>query len=112
MLVAALVSEHVDEVLRLVNHNPRVGAVWRRRGGPLLVRRLLYGPPPHEMLMPAAIDGCDVADLLARFIPILGRFGGPRLRSDIARFKRFILLWPGADLARLDEATREFADAS
>jgi hypothetical protein len=111
MLFAALVSEHVDEVLRLLNHNRRVAAVWRRRGGPRLVRRLLHGPPPHETLLPRAIEGCDVADLLARLLPILDRFGGPRLKADIVRFRDFAMLWPGGDLARLDAAALEFTAA-
>jgi hypothetical protein len=85
-----------------------VGAVWQRRGGPLLVRRLLHGPAPEETLLPRAIEGCDVAELLGRFIPMLDRFGGPRLRADIARFGGFAMLWPGGDLARLDAAALEF----
>ena len=87
MLVAALVSEHVDEVLRLINHNPRVAAVWRRGGGPELVRHLLHGPPARPLL-PAAVEGHAVAGLLERLLPVLDRFGGPRLRGDIARFAR------------------------
>ena len=103
MLFAALISEHVDEVLRLVNHNPRVGAVWRRHGGPLLVRRLLNGPAPQQTLLPAAIAGCDVSTLLTRFLAILNRFGGPRLKADIVRFRSFVAVWPDADLQRLDD---------
>jgi subtilisin family serine protease len=112
MLFASLVSEHVDEVLRLVNHNRRVGAVWRRSGGPLLVRRLLYGPPPQQTLLPGAIEGCDVATLLGRFLAILNRFGGPRLRDDIVRFRSFVELWPDGDFKRLDEEALRLAAAS
>jgi subtilisin family serine protease len=108
MLFASLVSEHVDEVLRLINRNRRVGAVWRRCGGPLLVRRLLYGPPPSEVLLPRVVGGCDMAELLARFIPMLDRFGGPRLKADIARFRDFAQAWPGANLAQLDQAAHKF----
>jgi subtilisin family serine protease len=104
MLFASLVSEHVDEVLRLINTNRRVGTVWRNGGGPLLVRRLLYGPPPVDTFLPASIDGCDMAALLDRFIPMLDRFAGPRLKADIVRFRRFATAWPGCDLARLDQA--------
>ena len=107
MLFASLVSEHVDEVLRLINTNRRVGAVWRGGGGPLLVRRLLYGPPPLETFLPANIEGCDTAALLDRFIPMLDRFAGPRLKADIVRFRRFAAAWPGCDLARLDQAALE-----
>ncbi len=109
MLFASLVSEHVDEILRLVNGNRRVGAVWRRNGGPRLVRRLLYGPPPQQTLLPRAVEGCDVATLLSRFIPMLNRFGGPRLKTDIVRFRTFAALWAGGDLERLDEEALRLA---
>jgi hypothetical protein len=112
MLFASLVSEHVDEVLRLVNNNPRVGTVWRRNGGPLLVRHLIYGPSSQDSLLPAAIKGCDVAILLGRFLAILNRFGGPRLKSDIARFRGFAEVWPGGDLVRLDDEALRLAAVS
>jgi subtilisin family serine protease len=103
-LFAALVSEHVDEALRLVNENRRVLVVWRRLGGPQLVRRLLHGPAPNDTLLPRTIDGLDVAELLAGFLAVLDRFAGPRLRADLARFADFVRLWPGASLDTLDQA--------
>ena len=48
MLMAALMSEHFDEVLRLINHNRKVGTVWRRAGGQLLARHLLFSPPEPD----------------------------------------------------------------
>ena len=112
MLFASLVSEHVDEILRLVNNNPRVGAVWRRNGGPLLVRGLLHGPPPQDVLLPDAVEGHDVAALLSRFLSILSRFGGPRLRADIVRFRSFAEVWPGGELQRLDDEALRIAAPS
>jgi subtilisin family serine protease len=112
MLFASLVSEHVDEVLRLVNSNRRVGAVWRRNGGPFLVRHLIYGPPSRHTLLPAEIKGCDVAILLGRFLAILSRFGGPRLKADIARFRGFTEVWPAGDLKRLDDEALRLAAIS
>jgi subtilisin family serine protease len=107
MLAAALISEHVDEILRLINQNARVGAVWRRQGGPYLVRHLLRGIPPQQSLLPATVDGCDVGTLIQRFVPILDRFSGTKLKTDIARYRDFVQKWPGTDLQRLDaEALR------
>jgi subtilisin family serine protease len=103
-LFASLVSEHVDEALRLVNTNRRVLIVWRRLGGPQLVRGLLHGPTPNDMLLPKEVDGLDVAELLTGFLAVLDRFAGDRLRADIARFTDFVRLWPGATLDRLDQA--------
>ena len=105
MLLAALISDHVDEGLRLVNGNRRVGAVWRRRGGPLLVRHLIYShAAPQPVLLPRRIEGCDVIVLLDRFLAVLNRFGSAHLKADIARFAGFIHTCPGADLEILDKA--------
>jgi subtilisin family serine protease len=103
-LFAALVSEHVDEGLRLVNTNRRVLVVWRRLGGPQLVRRLLHGPSPNDTLVPRVVDGRDVGELLTGFLAVLDRFAGPRLRADLARFADFARLLPGATLDALDQA--------
>jgi hypothetical protein len=104
MLLAALVSEHVDEVLWLVNNDRKVLVTWRRNGGHLLVRRLLYGPPPSDVLIPAEVDGYDVGSLLERITDSLSGVGGGRLRADIASFGAFVRSWPGATLAQLDDA--------
>jgi hypothetical protein len=53
-----------------------------------------------------------VAILLGRFLAILNRFGGPRLKSDIARFRRFAEVWPGGDLERLDDEALRLAAVS
>lgn len=103
MLVASLVSEHVDEILRLINRNNKVGAVWRKNGGPLLVRHLLYGIEPQVTILPAKVPGCDVRALIPRFLPILTRFASARLKADIERFGAFAASWPGAPVQLLDE---------
>ena len=103
MLMAALMSEHFDEVLRLINHNRKVGAVWRREGGPLLVRHLLFGHHSPITPLPADINGCNVRGLIRRLIPFLERFGGPKLKHDIERYAAFAHTWPGATVESLDE---------
>jgi len=103
MLAASLISRHVDEVLHLINHNARVGAVWRRNGGPLLVRHLLYSHRAPETLLPATVNDRDMCNLIGRFLPILDRFGGARLKADIVRYRGFVESWPGGDLGGLDQ---------
>jgi subtilisin family serine protease len=102
MLMASLVSEHFDEVLRLINHNRKVGTVWRRGGGPLLARHLLFSHQNPVTPLPAAIDGCNVCGLIRNVIPILKRFGGPKLKRDIDRYASFAHEWPGATVESLD----------
>ena len=103
MLVASLVSEHVDEILRLIRRNKRVGAVWKRNGGPVVVRHLLHATREPTTILPERVKGHDVRSLIPRFLPILSRFGSARLKADIERFGAFVELWPGADLVALDE---------
>jgi subtilisin family serine protease len=83
-LVAALVSTHFDEVLRLINDNLRVAVTWHRMGGPDLVRALLTAERPMAAL---AAD----PDAAARFLETLDRYGGPALRADIAHYGPLVL---------------------
>ncbi|MGW6621976.1 S8 family serine peptidase [Nocardia sp. NPDC055002] len=103
MLLTALISAHVDEMLRLINGNRRVAIVWRRNGGHLLVRHMLYRPTTDDVLVPRSIDGYDTTVLIERFTTILERFGSARLRTDLERFREFLIAGPGSDLARLDQ---------
>jgi len=112
MLAAALISQHVDEILRLINQNTKVGAVWNRHGGPLLVRHLLFSHQTQLTLLPAAVEGCDVGALMVRFLPILNRFGSERLKADIARYREFVQHWTRADLGRLDAEALRLGGAS
>ena len=104
MLLTALCSEHIDEVLQLINGNRRVALVWRRGGGHLLVRHLLHGPVPSETLLPKSIPGCDVTALMGEFGDVLQGVGGASLRADLQRFGEFLTTCPGADLGHLDAA--------
>ncbi len=53
-LCAALVSQHFDEVKRLIDTNRRVAAVWQRHGGPALVRGIAFADRPAR-----STDSCD-----------------------------------------------------
>jgi len=110
--MAALVSEHFDEVLRLVNQNRRVGAVWRREGGPQLARHLLFGHQAASTLLPSSVDGHEAARLFDRFLPVLDRYGSPKLKDDIERYAHFVQAWPGASVELLDEWASEPAVTS
>lgn len=106
MLLASLVSEHVDEVMRLINTTRNVTVVWHKTGGPKLVRHLLSAPATDLVLLPRSVEGFDVLHLFDSFFPVLDRFGSDRLRADLARYTPFVRRWPGADLDQLDAAAR------
>jgi hypothetical protein len=101
-LVAALVSEHVDEVRRLIDTDRRVLVSWHRMQGPVLLR-LLLGDPDRETPVPARLGGRPVADGLARFLDALARGGGPELRSAVAEHRDLLLSLPGAPFPAVDD---------
>jgi hypothetical protein len=95
------VSTHVDEVVRLVNHERRVIVAWHRMRGPDVLRELLRRTD-DSLTMPDSIDGSPLAPGLARLLDELERAGSPRLRADIARHRGLLLALPGLSVADLD----------
>lgn len=106
-LAAALVSTHVDEVLRLINTRRRVTVAWHRMGGPDLLTSVLSTPPGDPVAVPATVRGRPVGEGLAALLDELEMEGSLPLRSDVARFRALLLSLPGmplAELAHLDVA--------
>jgi hypothetical protein len=108
-LVAALVSTHVDEVRRLIDQNKRVAVVWRRGGGPTILRHLLERPRGAVPLLPAEVESFPLKDLLDRLMKVLSRFGSETLRLDVERWGELVLAAPGSDIDALDAHLREIA---
>jgi hypothetical protein len=63
------------------------------------------------VVIPEAVEGCDVRTLLRNLLPVLAPRGQARLRADLDRYASFIRLWPGADLQRLDDAALRLGPA-
>ncbi len=99
-LGAALVSAHVDEVMRLLDADRRTALAWQRMHGPELVRLLLYDSTAPTRPLPATLGGRPLAAGLERLLDALERVGSPALRADITRYRAFVLALPGA---RLDD---------
>jgi subtilisin family serine protease len=101
-LCAALVSQHFDEVKRLIETNRRVAAVWQRHGGPALVRGIAFADRPPDPPIPATLAAGEPRALLSRLLRVLLRFGGDELRADIVRHASLVQELPGASWDELD----------
>lgn len=96
---AALVSRHVDEVLRLIRESRRVAAVWHRQGGPgMLEAAIALADEPATTALPAGIDDHPLAPRLALILASWRRYGSPALVADIDRHRDEILTLPGRSL--------------
>jgi hypothetical protein len=102
-LCAALVSQHFDEVKRLIDTNRRVAAVWQRHGGPALVRGIAFADRPPDPPIPATLTAGEPRALLSTLLRVLLRFGGDQLRADIVRHASLVQALPGASWDELDD---------
>jgi hypothetical protein len=106
--VLALVSAHVDEVVRLVNANRRIAVAWRRLPGPELIwETLRVLDDPARPLLPARTSNGPLSEGLARMLTLLKRYGSPGLRADATKYRDLILALPGQPAARMSLSQEE-----
>jgi subtilisin family serine protease len=96
-LAAALVSHHLSEVRRLINHNQKVAAMWHRADGPRMLRRLFAGG--FDTAAAAPIQNAEQREYLGRLFEQLDRFGSPRLKASIASYQPIFLEMLSSPLA-------------
>lgn len=101
-LAAALVSTHLSEVRRLVDHERRVTVAWHRMGGPALVELVLTTPEGVPIRIPEQVAGRDLRDGLGRFLDALVDAGSLPLRQDVSRHRELLLTLPGLDVTALE----------
>ena len=100
-LLAALVSTHFDEVLRLIHRNRRVATLWHRLGGPALVRQVMItwrgasGP-----FLPAAVREASFSKYLDRLFAALAHFGSAHLQRDVAKYGALVATMAGFQQAQ------------
>jgi subtilisin family serine protease len=106
-LSASLVSQHFDEVKRLIDTNRRIAALWHRFNGPALVRGFAFGDEIPDPPIPLELATSGSRELLMRFLTLLLRFGSGTLRADIVRYGTFAQALPGASWDDLDRLVRQ-----
>lgn len=88
--VVAAVSRHFSEVRRLINTNRRVATMWHRSDGPRMMRRLVRGALDDDA--PAAFLTERQRAYFHRMFDLLVRYGSPRLRQSIDRYRDMIFV--------------------
>ena len=100
-LAMALISRHVDELVRIVNEERRVATVWHRMQGPALLRTAVGWQDETRPPIPATFAGRSVTAGLSRLLRLLERYATPALLGDLVAYRAFALSLPGAVLAEL-----------
>jgi hypothetical protein len=100
--LAAVVSTHFDEVLRLINGNRRVATLWHRMGGPVLVRQILTRRGAESQFLFGHVSVSSFSNHLGRLLAALTRLGSTQLQRDVARYGPLLAGLAGAPLDPLE----------
>jgi hypothetical protein len=91
----ALVEQHRQEVVHLVNHDRRVAVAWHRNQGPAFTNRVINNARDPESSIPWEIAGVTREALLGNMGDVLAHQGSPALRAEIARHRDEGLAYAG-----------------
>jgi subtilisin family serine protease len=111
-LYASLVSRYFSEIRGLIRSQRRLAAVWRRSGGPQIIRELARRVVDADRPFPIAIEGVPIGEGVQRFVDVLERYASIELRRDIQRYAALMLVIEGRSLnqiltpAALSESSR------
>jgi hypothetical protein len=81
--LAAMWQEHEAELIRLVNTNRRLTAVWHRSGAAAIFQLLLRMTIDPAVRMPETVNGQPLAACVERVHALLARTASPRLRTEL-----------------------------
>jgi subtilisin family serine protease len=98
-----LVSEHADEVRRLVNQHRRVAVAWHRAGGPGLVQGVLNAVADRSRPLPAEAAGLPLAAAMEPVLHAFRKHGSPALAAAVDRHADDLLALSGAPLSAVLE---------
>lgn len=104
-LASALFEQHAREVRDLVTTNKRVGAVWRRQGGPEIAQVIFRSLSGREEQLPPDMDGQPLEQRVRRICDCISKYATPELRRDLKRYGPVVGSWSGLTLS--DIAHRE-----
>lgn len=79
--IAALIEEHRNEVVHLVNHERAVTVAWHRNKGPQFLSEAAVNACQAEHRVPREIDGVSREALIRNLAKVLYEHGSARLRA-------------------------------
>jgi len=85
-LYQALIDQHTEEVVHLVNRVRPVTVTWHRLHGPDFLGHVLHASRHADHSVPRELHGLSRDQALARMLETLSHHGSAALRADIERY--------------------------
>lgn len=101
-LLIGKLSEHRVEARRIVLGNRRALVVWRRHQGPAMIQHFIKNLRDPAHVVPTQINGVNRAALMRAMAGAFLRYGSPRLRRDVEKYREIALRY-GPGITSVDQ---------
>jgi hypothetical protein len=108
-LLLGKIAQHRTEVRRLLATVRAISSAWHELGAMAFYHHCVRSAREPDHIIPASINGVTRGRLVEVLLPLFTRYGSPRLRRDIERYRS----WGGPmmlSIATLDDVQRALAD--
>ena len=87
----AIVQQHGDEVLYLINKNRPTMICWQKNHGPKFIKSLIDSGYEEEDKLVKEIEGVKIESLILQMAEVLQDFGSPELKMAIGKYTSTVL---------------------
>ena len=87
----AIVQQHGDEVLYLINKNRPTMICWQKNHGPKFIKSLIDSGYEEEDKLVKEIEGVKIESLILQMAEVLLDFGSPELKMAIGKYTSTVL---------------------
>ncbi len=98
-------EQHSKETRRIVLGVRHALVAWHRHQGPAFVDHCLSNLRDPAHVVPTAINGIERAKLLEVMADVLIRYGSPKLRRDVQKYRTFVLQY-GPGITTFDQVPK------
>lgn len=90
-VIIAVLTEHMDEVLHLINHNRQVMVVWQKNKGPLFFADILESGFAPKAIVKKQIGDISLVSLIRRMAVVLQENGSVDLKRVIDKYLMIVI---------------------
>ncbi len=100
--ILELITKHIDEVSRLINHNREVIVTWQRNNGAIFFSQFMGSGFDTNMAVKREVEGIHMASLIRRMAVVLQDHGSPSLVKAIDQYLLFVLAYAETSMSLQD----------
>jgi hypothetical protein len=86
-----VITQHMEELIQLINHNREVLVTWKKNKGPLFFSQMMGSGFNTDIVIKKEIEGIKLSSLVRRMAVVLQDHGSPPLALAIDEYLLIVL---------------------